>query len=222
MMMIFTIILLVISLTQQCSGHSQANDHSHSYIGNVNGDASSVRHDIASISETEVNKSRMLRQAYDNALSYSEIVPSNNRYHGEFDNSGERNSTDNRKPAFYACKDYAPKVKEEQQLNTFVIKVDAKDPDEYDKITYSFEKAANDKAKFRINGQTGEITTYYRFDRDEPIREKEVRRYILSNFNFFKLSHKFVCCSCACVRASVCVCVCSMFMSTGLLKRVMR
>lgn len=199
MMMIFTIILLVISLTQQCSGHSQANDHSHSYIGNINGDASSVRHDIASISETEVNKSRMLRQAYDNALSYSEIVPSNNnRFHGEFDNSGERNSTDNRKPAFYACKDYAPKVKEEQQLNTFVIKVDAKDPDEYDKITYSFEKAANEKAKFRINGQTGEITTYYRFDRDEPIREKEVRLFLLNFNDIYCVVRCVVCAQCSC------------------------
>lgn len=83
-------------------------------------------------------------------------------------------STDNRKPAFRGCKDYAPRLKEEQPANTFVIKVEADDPDASDLITYSFEKSLTERAKFRINSKTGEIVTSYTFDRDEPIREKEV------------------------------------------------
>lgn len=88
--------------------------------------------------------------------------------------STDRYGTDNRKPAFRGCKDYAPKLKEEQSPNTFVIKVEAIDPDQYDSITYSFEKSVTERAKFRINSKTGEIVTSYTFDRDEPIREKEV------------------------------------------------
>lgn len=88
-------------------------------------------------------------------------------------------STDNRKPAFGGCKDYAPKLKEEQPTNTFVIKVEAYDPDAQDQITYSFEKSLTERAKFRINSKTGEIVTSYTFDRDEPIREKEVCFYRL-------------------------------------------
>lgn len=181
--MFFTLMLFYIVIVSQCNGLSRANDHHHLHTsaattqyGHHSSDASPLRRDIASISVTEVNRSRNLRQAYENPLSYSEILPAHtyNHFHGDFDNSIERNSTDNRKPAFYACKDYAPKVKEEQPWNTFVIKVDAEDPDEYDTITYSFEKSANERAKFRINERSGEIVTSYTFDRDEPIREKEV------------------------------------------------
>lgn len=113
--------------------------------------------------------------------TYQEIVPIHSmtdhlHHHFRHDNDEYigRNGTDNRKPAFYGCKDYAPKVKEEQSPSTFVIQVHAEDPDEYDKITYRVEKSATERAKFRINDKTGEIYTTYTFDRDEPIREKEV------------------------------------------------
>lgn len=136
------------------------------------------RRDIASISATEINLNRNLRQAYDNNGLYHEIVPAQhsviNHYTDDSDYDVKPASTDNRKPAFYKCKDYAPSVKEEQPPNEFVIKVEAQDPDADDTITYSFEKSLSDRAKFKINAKTGDITTSYTFDRDEPIREKEV------------------------------------------------
>lgn len=173
----FTLILLLMVQIIHASTNDDQSAQFQQSKPQFSSNPESLRRDIASISVTEVNRSRNLRQAYDdNPYKYTEILPahSNHHFHSEFDNNVERNSSDNRKPAFYACKDYAPKVKEEQPWNTFVIKVDAEDPDEYDTITYSFEKSANERAKFRINEKTGEITTSYTFDRDEPIREKEV------------------------------------------------
>lgn len=169
-----TLILLTVQIIHESSGHGHSANSKVHFSNNME---APLRRDIASVSVTEVNRSRNLRQAYDdNAYKYTEILPVHPHHHfsNDFENNMERNSSDNRKPAFYACKDYAPKVKEEQPWNTFVIKVDAEDPDEYDTITYSFEKSANERAKFRINEKTGEIVTSYTFDRDEPIREKEV------------------------------------------------
>lgn len=190
-----TLILLMVQIyTSTSHGHSanplsNSNSPQHFSSSSWAETASAVaaaattlqRRDIASISVTEVNRSRNLRQTYENSASkskiYNEIHPAQSHHHffsSDIDNNVERNSTDNRKPAFYACKDYAPKVKEEQPSNTFVIRVDAEDPDESDTITYSFEKSANERAKFHINEKTGDIETSYTFDRDEPIREKEV------------------------------------------------
>lgn len=195
---IFTILIVIALQSLASHGHSANNNNNQHYhslpqqqqhtSSNNNLDSLSIRRDIASISVTEVNRSRNLRQAYDNSLSYSEIVPANpthhnHHLHGEYDNNIERNSSDNRKPAFYGCKDYAPKVKEEQQWNTNVITVDAEDPDEFDKITYSIYTPVNERSKFRINSKTGEITTAYTFDRDEPIREKEVRHQHNNHFS---------------------------------------
>lgn len=87
---------------------------------------------------------------------------------------GERNGTDNRKPSFRDCKNYAPSVKEEQPSNVFVMKVEAVDPDESDHIEYSFVMSASERPRFRIDSKTGEIYTSHTFDRDEPSREKEV------------------------------------------------
>lgn len=138
------------------------------------------RRDFATITESQIkNLNRNLRQT----LEYHEIAPPlainehnshHHHYRHETDEYFGRNGTDNRKPAFYGCKDYAPRVKEEQPSNTYVIKVHAEDPDDFDEITYSFEKSATERAKFRMNPKTGEIVTSYTFDRDEPIREKEV------------------------------------------------
>ena len=80
---------------------------------------------------------------------------------------------DNRKPHFHDCKSYAPSVKEEQPAGAFVIRVKALDPDN-DNLEYSIITAFNERQKFKINPSTGEITTAHIFDRDEPIREKEV------------------------------------------------
>lgn len=93
----------------------------------------------------------------------------------------ERNGTDNRKPSFRDCKNYAPSVKEEQPSNVFVMKVSAIDPDESDHIEYSFVMSASERPRFRIDSKTGEIYTSHTFDRDEPSREKEVST--LNNFD---------------------------------------
>lgn len=112
------------------------------------------------------SNARNLRQAFypGNFIDQQEISFSN----------GVRNGTDNRKPAFRNCKGYAPSVKEEQPSNNFVIKVEADDPDPSDSIEYSFVKATSERPKFRIDSKTGDIYTSHTFDRDEPIREKEV------------------------------------------------
>ncbi|XP_030373740.1 DE-cadherin [Scaptodrosophila lebanonensis] len=86
----------------------------------------------------------------------------------------ENFSGDNRKPAFRNCAGYAPSVKEEQPENTFVIMVEAKDPDPNQDIRYSLLQSKFERHKFNINPSTGVITTAHTFDRDEPIREKFV------------------------------------------------
>lgn len=178
------ILLLLVQIHTSTSHGDSANSYSKPQFSSSSETvATSQRRDIASISVTEVNRSRNLRQAY----TYTEIhaPQSQNHFHSDIDNNIERNSSDNRKPAFLACKDYAPKVKEEQQWGTFVIKVEAVDPDDYDTITYSFEKSGIERTKFKINEKTGEITTSYTFDRDEPIREKEVSTYSQLDTIFF-------------------------------------
>lgn len=81
---------------------------------------------------------------------------------------------DNRKPQIRNCKGYAPVIKEEQSHGTFVIKIEAFDPDKQDRIEYSFITANNERPKFKIDPSSGMITTNHVFDRDEPAREKEV------------------------------------------------
>lgn len=92
-----------------------------------------------------------------------------------------RNGTDNRKPAFRNCKGYAATVKEELTSNNFVIKVEADDPDPLDSIEYNFVTAMSERPKFRIDSKTGDIYTSHTFDRDEPIREKEVSHFDVTN-----------------------------------------
>lgn len=130
---------------------------------------------INDLYSTSVNPHRVYRNAFQQSFDNSGFLPQVSQLSNS---SFDRYSTDNRKPAFRGCKDYAPSVKEEQPSNTFVIKVEAEDPDPHDSITYSFEKSVTERAKFRINSKTGEMVTSYTFDRDEPIREKEVRIYI--------------------------------------------
>lgn len=82
--------------------------------------------------------------------------------------------TDNHKPSFVNCKGYAPILIEEQPHGVKVIQVRAVDPDAGNEIEYSFVKSALEKTQFRIDSKSGDIYTAYSFDRDEPIREKEV------------------------------------------------
>nr|BAA05942.1 DE-cadherin [Drosophila melanogaster] len=83
-------------------------------------------------------------------------------------------SGDNRKPAFKNCAGYAPKVKEEQPENTYVLTVEAVDPDPDQVIRYSIVQSPFERPKFFINPSTGVIFTTHTFDRDEPIHEKFV------------------------------------------------
>ena len=87
---------------------------------------------------------------------------------------GPREGSDNRKPQIRNCKGYAPVIREEQTHGTFVVKVEAFDPDKQDRIEFSFITANNERPKFKIDPQSGIITTNHVFDRDEPAREKEV------------------------------------------------
>lgn len=88
--------------------------------------------------------------------------------------SSREGGNDNRKPQIRNCKGYAPVIKEEQSHGTFVVKVEAFDPDKQDRIEFSFITSNNDRPKFKIDPSTGVITTNHVFDRDEPHREKEV------------------------------------------------
>ena len=87
---------------------------------------------------------------------------------------GTREGADNRKPQIRNCKGYAPVIKEEQPHGTFVVKIEAFDPDKQDRMEYSFITANNERPKFKIDPSSGMITTNHVFDRDEPAREKEV------------------------------------------------
>lgn len=80
---------------------------------------------------------------------------------------------DNHKPAFKDCKSYNPVVKEELPPGAFVIQVKAEDVDD-DEIEYKFVLFVGERERFRLDSKTGVITTQYTFDRDEPIREKEI------------------------------------------------
>uniref|UniRef100_A0A182PP34 Cadherin domain-containing protein n=1 Tax=Anopheles epiroticus TaxID=199890 RepID=A0A182PP34_9DIPT len=81
---------------------------------------------------------------------------------------------DNRKPSFVECDSYKPVLNEEQPVGTSVLRVTATDPDPRQTIEYSFVTTPGERARFRIDKITGEITTNHVFDRDEPIREKEI------------------------------------------------
>lgn len=145
--------------------------------------------------ESGSSQVRRLRQAFDtnNFLEYKERVANekakankikssnNNNNHNIINSNGwlmaERNGTDNRKPALRNCKNDALKVKEEQPPNVYVVRVEADDPDEFDTIDYSMVNSITERTRFRIDSKTGDIYTSYTFDRDEPIREKEVSSY---------------------------------------------
>ncbi|XP_053663837.1 DE-cadherin-like [Anopheles marshallii] len=77
-------------------------------------------------------------------------------------------------PSFEACDSYKPMLTEEQSVGTPVLRVTATDPDPRQTIEYSFVTTPGERARFRIDKSTGEITTAHNFDRDEPIREKEI------------------------------------------------
>ncbi|XP_039957896.1 DE-cadherin-like [Bactrocera tryoni] len=88
--------------------------------------------------------------------------------------SSVKHYSDNRKPAFKNCANYKPSVREEEPENTFVIMVQAEDPDFDQEIKYSLVQSATERSKFHIDPKSGVIVTTHRFDRDEPTYEKMV------------------------------------------------
>ena len=65
---------------------------------------------------------------------------------------------------FTKCREYRPTVKEEMPHGTFVFVVNATDkdpPEAGGKVTYSFVTDQKDRPKFKIDPETGNITTSY-------------------------------------------------------------
>ncbi|KAG5874265.1 hypothetical protein JTB14_028072 [Gonioctena quinquepunctata] len=84
---------------------------------------------------------------------------------------------ENHKPKFRECHTYKPTVKEEQPPGTFVMKIEAYDDDPKDEggtLTYTIVTGGGKRELFTINNVTGNLITNHIFDRDEPIRQKEL------------------------------------------------
>ncbi|CAH1153422.1 unnamed protein product [Phaedon cochleariae] len=85
--------------------------------------------------------------------------------------------THNHKPTFRDCQNYKPSVKEEQDAGTSVIQVKAYDDDPRDgggTVTYRIVHRDGERVLFSINNATGLLKTIQPFDRDEPVRQKEL------------------------------------------------
>uniref|UniRef100_A0A182XLI7 DE-cadherin n=1 Tax=Anopheles quadriannulatus TaxID=34691 RepID=A0A182XLI7_ANOQN len=87
---------------------------------------------------------------------------------------GVRHLGDNCNPCFLECDSYKPMLREEQPFGTPVLRVIAIDLNPRQTIEYSLVTTPGEQARFRIDKSTGDITTAHIFDRDEPIREKEI------------------------------------------------
>lgn len=121
-----------------------------------------------------IRQSDNMASVYYGGGSGSTSIVSNGNHFITSNQHGVLYSVDNRKPAFKNCAGYKPSVKEEQPENTYVIMVEADDPDPDQEIKYSLVQSAAERPKFRINSSTGVIVTEHTFDRDEPIHEKAV------------------------------------------------
>jgi hypothetical protein len=69
---------------------------------------------------------------------------------------------DNHKPIFTNCSQYAPSVKEEEPLGTYVFTVQAFDrdpPESGGTINYTFVSAPGERLRFTIDSETGVIKT---------------------------------------------------------------
>lgn len=154
--------------------------HSNSSINHSNESVTRWRRSPESINPLYGNLASSIRQTDNMASVYygggggsTNIVSSGNHFITS-NQHGVLYSVDNRKPAFKNCAGYKPSVKEEQPENTYVIMVEAEDPDPDQEIKYSLVQSAAERPKFRINSSTGVIVTEHTFDRDEPIHEKAV------------------------------------------------
>ncbi|GJQ67761.1 hypothetical protein Trydic_g21076 [Trypoxylus dichotomus] len=98
-----------------------------------------------------------------------------------------RNTGNSYKPMFVDCANYSnTEIEEEQTPGLYVATVHAIDDDEPESggiVTYSIIQREGVRSQFRINNETGEITTATVFDRDEPSRQKEVYLTVRANDN---------------------------------------
>lgn len=100
-------------------------------------DASKYFQDLLALTSS-ANNQQTLRSKRDSVAALYSGLPSTRSgnsaiYFGQSSNNVNSNevlySVDNRKPAFKNCAGYKPSVKEEQPENTYVIMVEAEDPD---------------------------------------------------------------------------------------------
>ncbi|XP_050519455.1 DE-cadherin isoform X2 [Diabrotica virgifera virgifera] len=83
----------------------------------------------------------------------------------------------NHKPKIENCQNYKPSVKEEQPGGTYVTTVTAIDDDPREgggTISYKLIHREGEHVLFDIDNVTGVLTTIQPFDRDEPVRQKEL------------------------------------------------
>ena len=71
-------------------------------------------------------------------------------------------------PVFKKCSEYGKHILEEEEVGTLVLEVSAT-VKTFDEVEYSL--LTNDR--FKIDPISGQITTNYKFDRDEPMNEQE-------------------------------------------------
>lgn len=183
-----TVTLLVLALTLPIkvilTEKSESSISKNNYFNISNSSDNSSSHSNNNNNKNIYVISRIARQSHDNDAIYDgpivQELQQNYNYQVEYDsrttaiNNNERSTVnDNHKPTFKECLTYAPKVKEELPAGAFVIQVKADDEDD-DEIEYKFVLAPAERPRFRLDPKSGVITTQHVFDRDEPIREKEI------------------------------------------------
>ncbi|KAK4871852.1 hypothetical protein RN001_015976 [Aquatica leii] len=112
----------------------------------------------------------------DIGVDYATLIPNTDIYSSRLKVS-DVDSKDNHKPEFKDCSNYKPTIKEEEPRGTTVIKVNAVDKDPKDSggtVTYKIIPRDGYRKFFKVDEETGEITTNTIFDRDEPSRQKEL------------------------------------------------
>ncbi|XP_053663737.1 DE-cadherin-like [Anopheles marshallii] len=80
----------------------------------------------------------------------------------------------NHKPKFHDCTHYEPTLRKEQPTGTPVLRVTASDPDQGQTLEYSIATMPEDQNYFNIDKTTGQIVSAHVFDRDAPIRDREI------------------------------------------------
>ncbi|XP_053663736.1 DE-cadherin-like [Anopheles marshallii] len=89
----------------------------------------------------------------------------------------------NHKPRFHDCTHYEPTLRKEQPTGTPVLRVTASDPDQGQTLEYSIATMPEDQNYFNIDKTTGQIVSAHVFDRDAPIRDREINLTVRATDN---------------------------------------